>query len=55
MQDNAKTLGQLKSGFKRRIGWNKYHCKITQALNRYLDYLNDPSFQEVNVLLVLTN
>ena len=26
-QDNAKLLQQLKSGFKRRINWNKYNQK----------------------------
>ena len=26
-QDNAKLLPQLKSGFKRRINWNKYLAK----------------------------
>ena len=26
-QDNAKILGQLKSGFKRAISWNKYLLK----------------------------
>ena len=30
-QDNAKLLQQLKSGFKRKINWNKFHSKtITQ-------------------------
>ena len=26
-QDNAKLLPQLKSGFKRKISWNKYQAK----------------------------
>ena len=26
-QDNAKLLAQLKSGFKRKINWNKYLSK----------------------------
>ena len=26
-EDNAKLLRQLKSGFKRRINWNKHHSK----------------------------
>ena len=54
-QDNAKVLQQLKSGFKKTINWNKYQSKITtQVPNPYLDYLIDPSFQEVNRLFVLS-
>ena len=48
--DNGKLLQQLQSGFKRTINWNKYQSKTTtqNAPNQYLDYLIDPSFQEVN-------
>ena len=54
-ENNEKLLQQLKSGFKRKTNWNKYQSKIsTQARNRYLDYLIDPSFQGVNRLFVLT-
>ena len=54
-QDNAKLLQQLKSGFKRTINWNKYESKIkTFAQNRYLNYLDNPSFQRVNRLFVLS-
>ena len=54
-QDNTKLLEQLKSGFKRINNWNKYQSKVTvQAQNQYLDYLIDPSFQEVNKLSVLS-
>ena len=54
-ENNEKLLQQLKSGFKRTTNWNKYQSKIsTQAPNRYLDYLIDPSFQGVNRLFVLT-
>ena len=53
-KDNAKLLEQLKSGFKRTINWNKYQSKIsTQAQNRCLDFLINPSFQGVNRLFVL--
>ena len=53
-QDNVKLLVQLKSGFKRTINWNKYQSKVsTEAQNSYLDYLVDPSFQEVNKLFAL--
>ena len=48
-QDNAKLLEPLKSGFKRRINWNKYEPKITvQQQNRYLNLLINSSFQGVN-------
>ena len=53
-QDNAKLLPQLKSGFKRTIGWNKYLAKpelLTQNPN--LNHLIEPSFQGVNRLFVL--
>ena len=54
-QDNAKLLQQLKSGFKRIINWNKYQSKIsTEARNKYLDFLINPSFQGVNGLFVLS-
>ena len=43
-QDNAKLLQQL-----------KYQLKVSiQALNPYLDFLIDPSFQGVNKLFVLS-
>ena len=51
-QDDAKLLQQLKSGFKRTINWNKYQSIV--ASNPYLDYLIDPSFQEVNRFFVLS-
>ena len=55
IQDNAKLLQQLKSGFKRTINWNKYELKLTvQAQNQYLDSVINPSFQGVNRLFVLS-
>ena len=45
IQDNAKLLQQLKSGFKRIINWNKYEPNLkTFAQNRYLNYLINRSF-----------
>ena len=45
-QDNAKLLTQLKSGFKRRINWNKYLSKPELlAQNPNLNHLVEPSFQ----------
>ena len=46
VNDNAKLLQQLKSGFKRTINWNNYQSKVTiERQSQYLDYLIDPSFQ----------
>ena len=40
-QNNAELLEQLKSGFKRRVDWNKYHPKIfnrkTKSIFRFLN------------------
>ena len=54
-EDNAKLLQQLKSGFKRKINWNKDHPKLkpVNAENPYLDYLIESSFQGVNRPFVL--
>ena len=54
-KDNEELLQQLKSGFKKIISWNKYESSIkTFAQNRYLNYLINPSFQELNRLFVLS-
>ena len=53
-QDNAKLLPQLKSGFKRKISWNKYLSKPELlAQNANLNHLIEPSFQGVNRRFVL--
>ena len=53
-QENAKLLGQLKSGFKRVINWNKYLSKPELLLqNANLNHLFEPSFKGVNRLFVL--
>ena len=45
--------GNCNWGFEITINWNKYQSKFTiQAPNSYLDYLIDPIFQGVNILLV---
>ena len=51
-QDNAKLLPQLKSGFKRKISWNKYLAK-PDLLAQNANFLIEPSFQGVNRLFVL--
>ena len=54
-QDNANSLQQLKSGFKRTVNWNKYQSDLkTYEQNRYLNHLVNPSFQGVNRLFVLS-
>ena len=51
IQDNAKLLQQLKSGFKRVVNWNKYLSKPKLlAQNPNLNHLVEPSFQGVNRL-----
>ena len=53
-QENTKLLQQLKSGFKRVINWNKYLSKSESSRrNANLNYLVEPSFQEINRLFVL--
>ena len=50
-QDNAKLLEQY--GFNRTTNWNRCQTKVsTERINRYLDFLIDPSFQLVNRLFV---
>ena len=52
--NNAKLLQQLKSGFKRVINWNKSLSRPELlAQNPNLNYLIEPSFQEINRLFVL--
>ena len=54
-EDDNKRLEQLKTGFKRTIKWNKYRSEISnQAKNNNLNYLIDPTFTNVNRLVVLT-
>ena len=54
-QGNGKLLQQLKSGFKRTINWNKYQSNPkTDAQNKYLNHLVNPSFQRVNRLFVFS-
>ena len=45
VQENAKLLPQLKSGFKRTISWNKYLPKLELlALNVNLNHLVESCF-----------
>ena len=50
-EDNANLLPQLKSGFQRKISWNKYLGKTELlAENANLNDLIEPRFQGVNRL-----
>ena len=52
--DETKLLTNLKSGFTREIIWNKYRSQMTtEAINNNLNILIDPTFTNVNRLLVL--
>ena len=52
--DEIKLLTNLKSGFKRKIIWNRYRSQITtEAVNNNLNLLIDPTFTNVNRLFVL--
>ena len=54
IQENAKLLQQLKSGFKRVINWNKSLSKPELIRrNPNLNHLVEPSFQGVNRLFIL--
>ena len=54
-ENDTKLLQQLKSGFKRTIKWNKYRSQMTvQNNNNNLNYLIDPTFNNVNRLFVLS-
>ena len=54
--NDKKLLGQLKSGFKRTIKWNKHRSQMTveNNNNNLLNYLIDPTFTKVNRLFVLS-
>ena len=54
VNDNIKFLENIKQGFKTTISWSKYRSEITpQTKNNNLDYLIDPTFRNINRLLVL--
>ena len=49
-----KLLTDLKSGFTRKIMWNKYRSQMyTEEENNNLNILIDPTFTDVNRLFVL--
>ena len=53
IDDNTKLLGNIKQGFKRTIFWNKSEI-TTKTESNSLDYLIDPTFRNINKLIVLS-
>ena len=54
-ENDSKLLEQLKTGLKKTIKWNKYRSEMSnQTKNNNLNYLIDPTFTNINRLLVLT-
>ena len=54
-ENDNKLLGQLKTGFKRTIKWNKHRSQMSnQTKNNNLNYLIDLTFTNVNRLFVLS-
>ena len=54
-ENDNKLLGQLKTGFKSTIKWNKYRSEMSnQTKNSNLSYLIDPTLPNVNRLFVLS-
>ena len=54
-EGDNKLLGQLKTGFKKTIKWNKYRSEVSnQTKNNNLNYLIDPTFTKVNRLFALS-
>ena len=55
VENDNKLLEQLKTGFEKTFTWNKYKSEMSnQAKNNNLSYLIDPTFTNVNILLVLS-
>ena len=54
-ENDNKLLEQLKLGFRRTIKWNKYMSQMpNQNKSNNLNYLIDPTFDNVNKLFVLS-
>ena len=53
-ENDIKLLEQLKSGFKKTIKWNKYRSQMTIQPQNNLNNLIDPTFKNVNRLIVLS-
>ena len=54
-ENDNKLLGQLKTGFKGTIKWNKYRSEMSNySKNNNYNYLIDTTFTNVNRLYVLS-
>ena len=54
-ENDKRRLGQLRTGFKITIKWNKDRSEMTnQTKNNNLNYLINPTFTKVNRLFVLS-
>ena len=52
--DENELLNQLKTGFKRTVGYNKYRSQMSnQPVDNNLNYFIDPNFNNVNRLFAL--
>ena len=55
INDNTKYLENIKQGFfLKKNSLNKYKSEITTQTKYNLDYLTDPTFRNINNLLVLS-
>ena len=55
VSDNIKFLELLKQRFRRAILWNKCRSEIrTEQKNNNLDYMIDPTFRNINKLIVIS-
>ena len=55
INDSIKFLENIKQEFKRTISWVKFRSEITtEAKNKNLDYLIDPTIRKFNRLFVLS-
>ena len=53
-QDDNKSLEQLKTGFRKKIKWNKYRSEMTkQTKTNNLNYLIEPTCSKFNRLFAL--
>ena len=54
-ENNNKLLGELKTGFKKTIKWNKYRSELSnRTKNNNFNCLIDPKFTNANRLFVLS-
>ena len=55
INDDIKFLNYLKQRFRRIVSWNKYRSEIqTEPKNNNLGRMTDPTFRNINILLVFS-